>query len=107
LLMVSHAPAAPYSRAMVALDSSLCACNALKAAYQLIPNDGQLRAVHILDKSLQLPTERQNEQLEIQRDLLQRLIDDELPQGSEPGVAVALDVRHGTLAGGLDEVIRE
>ena len=107
LLMVSHAPAAPYSRAMVALDSSLCACNALKTAYQLIPSDGQLQAVHIHDQSLQLPTDSQQEQLQIQRDLLQRLIDDELPQNSGQGLEVTLDVRPGTLAGGLDEVIRE
>lgn len=105
LLMVKRNPQAPYRSALVALDSSLCASHALVSAYRLLPGDGELHAVNIYDQALQLPPAKQEEHLRIQRALLQQLIDDELAQQAEGGPDVQLDVRPGTLAGSLDEVI--
>lgn len=106
LLMVSHAPRAAYRKALVALDASVCACNALKTAYQLLPPDGQLQAVHIHDQSLQRPVVTLEEQLQFQQLVLQQLIEDELAQCPPGELSVALEVRAGKLPASLDEVLR-
>lgn len=105
MLMVSQTANAPYQHALVGLDNSLCACNALRAAHQILPEQAQITAQHIIDLALQLPADKREEQLNIQRELLEQLIKDELSQ--QPGArSIELDVRHGTLAGSLDERIK-
>ncbi len=107
LLMVRNAPEGPYHSALVALDSSVCACNALTSAFRLLPSDGVLHAVNIYDQALQLPPAKQREHLQIQQDLLQQLISDELEMQPGSGPQPTLEVRPGTLAGSLDEVIAD
>ncbi len=107
LLVVRDAPAEPYSSALVALDSSLCACHALVYAYRLLPQNGRLDAANIYDQALQLPAAKREEHLRIQQQLLQQLIHDELEQLPAGGPQPQLDVRHGSLAGSLDEVIAQ
>lgn len=107
LLMVCRAPEAPYRSAMVALDSSVCACHALTTAYQLLPSEGILHAVNIYDQALQLPAAKQHEHLQIQQDLLQQLIRDELEQQPGGGPQPTLEVRPGTLAASLNDVIAD
>lgn len=105
LLMVSQPADAVYQHAMVGLDNSLCACNALRAAHQILPEQAQITAQHIIDPSLQLPADKREEQLQIQRAVLEQLIKEEL--ANHPGArSIELDVRHGTLAGTLDERIK-
>jgi nucleotide-binding universal stress UspA family protein len=105
MLMVRQAPLGAYQDALLALDSSVCACNALKMAYQLLPADGRLEAVHIHDPSLKYPTGPLDKEMAFQQLVLQQLIDDELAQCAPSGLAVSLVVRAGRLAASLDEVI--
>lgn len=105
LLMVRDLPTAPYRHALVALDESACAARALQVAYQLLPCDGRLDGIHIIDEALQLPPElrrqQRDEQLAGLNDLARKAL-----AGLEGGPQPTIDVQPGTLAGSLDTQIR-
>lgn len=105
LLLARQEQVAPYHTALVALDQSLCGCQALRSAVCLLPPEANLLALNILD-SRELRKHRQpQEQLAIQRGLLEHMVKDEcalLPSRHEP---VRVEVIEGTLAGSLDQFI--
>lgn len=94
-----------YQQAIVALDSSLCSCNALRHAYELMPVSGHLEAVNIFPLSARLAKKEADERLAIQRQLIAQMLDDESCNLPQPGPQLAHQVLPGTLSATLDEVI--
>ncbi len=107
LLLARCEQVAPYQRAIVALDQSLCGCQALRSAVCLIPSDAELLGINIFDSSGRRDARQAGEQLEIQQGLLQHMVEDECDQLPARQKPVRVEVIPGTLAGSLDERIRE
>ena len=91
-----------YQQAVVAIDSSLCACHALQHAYQTLPADAQLHALNIFSTSSRLSKRDSEERLAMQRVLIANLIEDEASRLPKPGPQIDHEVIPVTLAGGLD-----
>ena len=95
----------PYQQGIVALDSSLCSCNALRHAYSLLPASGHLQAVNIFTLSGRLAKKEAEERLAMQQQLIGQLLDDEACTLPQPGPQLEHLVVPGTLSASLDEVI--
>lgn len=107
LLLARQEQVAPYRSAMVALDQSLCGCQALRTAVCLLPSEADLLAVNIFSSREPRKPAQLQEDLVIQRGLLEHMVKDEcalLPKRREP---VRVEVIEGTLAGSLDQYITE
>lgn len=107
LLLACGQDSRAYQQAVLAIDSSLCACKALACAYQLLPSTAQLHAVNIFSQPAKQSASKAAAQLEIQQALIGQLIDDECSQLPSDGPSVSHEVVPGTLAGSLDQLIRQ
>lgn len=105
VLLAVNADNTPYQQAMVAIDFSLCACNALQHAYQLLPSSAQLLALNIFATSGRLTKRDDDERLNMQRLLIEQLIADESSRLPKKGPKLEHEVIPGTLSASLDEVI--
>jgi nucleotide-binding universal stress UspA family protein len=76
LLLVARNEAQPYQRALAAIDFSLCACSALEQAYRLLPAQAELHALHVFEPD-KGTTKQVEAQLQIQRALIDQLLQDE------------------------------
>ncbi len=102
LLLACGQDSRAYQQAVLAIDSSLCACKALACAYQLLPSTAQLHAVNIFSQPAKQSASKAAAQLEIQQALIGQLVDDECSQLPSDGPSVSHEVVPGTLAGSLD-----
>lgn len=109
LLVVGEQPEHPYQRAAVALDFSLCACDALRKGYTLLPRNARLTALNVMELGSRLLSTSGNSAdiLAIQKELLGKLLDDELASLSGRGPVMELDVLRGALPRTLDDAITE
>ncbi len=105
VLLAVNEDGSPYERGVVAIDFSLCACNAMRHAYQLLPNSAQLLALNIFGTSSRLAKRDQEDRLEMQRLLIGQLIVDESSSLPKAGPTLEHEVLAGTLSGSLAEVI--
>lgn len=103
VLLAVNSDVRAYREAVVALDSSLISCQALHAAYHLLPADAGLHAVNIFNSGPKLKLDRVAEYLETQRSLIGQLLEDEVAQLPKGGPKVSHEVVHGVLAGSLDK----
>lgn len=107
LLLARSEPVTPYQRAMVALDQSLCGCQALRTTVGLLPGDADLLGVNVVDNSGRRDARQAAAQLDIQQGLLEHMVSDECAQLPARQAPVRVQVIPGTLAGSLDDKIRE
>ncbi len=103
LLVVNEQAGQPYQKAAVALDFSLCACDALHRARDLLRPEARLAALNVLEPSGHLLSKNgsSTDFLATQRELLGKLLEDEL--AGLPGVE--LEVVRGSLPKALDEAV--
>jgi nucleotide-binding universal stress UspA family protein len=105
LLLVSRYSLQPYRQALAALDYSTPALKALRAVQQMLPADGSLCAINVLDQSLQLPPVWTADAIQRQTEALRDMLREELgecPAGCPP---VEVEVHSGILANALDQAI--
>ncbi|BAN50985.1 universal stress protein [Metapseudomonas resinovorans] len=107
LLVTVEQPEQPYQRAAVALDFSLCACDALRKACVLLPQSARLVALNVMELGSRLLSRggQSGDFLATQRELLGKLLEDELAGLANEAPEVALDVVRGALPKALDEAI--
>jgi nucleotide-binding universal stress UspA family protein len=105
VLLAVNEDGCAYAQGVVAIDFSLCACNAMRRAYQLLPNSAQLLALNIFSTSSRLAKRDQEDRLAMQRLLIGQLIVDESSSLPKEGPTLTHEVVAGTLSGSLDEVI--
>ncbi|AYF89715.1 universal stress protein [Pseudomonas sp. JS3066] len=107
LLVVGERPERPYQNAAVALDFSLCACDALRMGCTLVPRDAQLVAINVMELGNRLLSKSNSSAdfLATQRELLENVLEDELSGLSDEVPAVAIEVVSGALPRALDEAI--
>lgn len=103
VLLAVNADVRAYREAVVALDSSLISCQALHAAYHLLPADAGLHAINIFNPGPKLKLDRVAQYLETQRSVIEQLLEDEIAQLPKNGPAVSHEVVHGVLAASLDK----
>lgn len=73
VLVAIDPTAAPYERALAAIDFSPCASRALRAAWQLLPPGAQIRALHVQEVAAIHAAENPDEQA-FQQSLFERFI---------------------------------
>lgn len=107
LLVVGEQPDQPYRKGAVALDFSLCACDALHKGSALLPQDASLVALNVMELGGRLLSKSSNSAdfLATQRKLLEKLLEDELAGLGGTAPAVQLEVIRGALPRTLDEAI--
>ncbi|WP_271409532.1 universal stress protein [Pseudomonas sp. Q1-7] len=107
LLVVGEPASQPYQNAAVALDFSLCACDALRKSCALLSPAARLSALNVpeLGSRLLSKSGHSTDVLATQKELLGKLLEDELSglDGQKP--SVELDVLHGSLPKALDDAI--
>ena len=110
LLVMGEQADKPYQKAAVALDFSLCACDALRNACTLLPQDARLVALNVMELGSRLLSKSGNSTdfLATQRELLGKLLEDELSglAGKIPTVELEV-IRRGALPRALDEAVAE
>ena len=104
LLLVARNDFAPYQHALAAIDFSLCACSALGQAYRLLPANAELHALHVFEPDKGTP-EDVRLQLETQRGLIDRLLQDEAQSLPPGGPALSHEVIQGGILRTLQEQI--
>lgn len=105
VLLAVNEDGGAYEQAVVAVDFSLCACNALQQAYQLLPSSAQLLALNIFATSSRLAKRDSEERLNMQRLLIEQLIADESSRLPKDGPRLEHEVIAGTLSASLDELL--
>ncbi len=105
LLVVGEKPE-PYRSGVVALDFSLCACDALRAACSLLGAEGRLTAVNVMELTGRLLAKAgtAGDYVGTQHGLLERLLADELGHVKDTP-SIDLQVTQGALPRALDERI--
>ncbi|MDA7084888.1 universal stress protein [Pseudomonas sp. SA3-5] len=105
LLLVARNDSKPYQRALAAIDFSLCACSALEQAYRLLPAQAELHALHVFepDKGTAKQVE---EQLQIQRALIDQLLLDEAQNLPANGPTLTHSVQQGGILRKLQEQLK-
>ena len=106
LLLAINRDVSPYRRALVALDFSQCACAALHHTHRLLPTEAELHALNVFEVAPSKAAEQQDE-LDLQCSLFDRLVADEQARLEAPGRIVQYGVRSGERAACLAEAIRE
>lgn len=107
LLVAGDTSQAPYDRVAVALDFSVCACDALRASCDLLTADATLTALNVMELGSRLLS-RSNDSagfLETQHELLGKLLEDELAGLPAPAPKVDVQVVRGALPKALDEAV--
>lgn len=105
LLLASNEDTAPYPSALAALDFSIWACGALAKAYHLLPSGAQLHALNVFEPDKRFNGDAEAE-LAIQRQLIAKLLQDELQRLPEKGIQLSHDVQLGSLPRSLQDQIR-
>lgn len=107
LLVVGEQPDEPYQRAAVALDFSLCACDALRKGSALLPREAHLTALNVMELDSRLLSKggRSADFLATQKELLGKLLEDELAGLAGRVPEVGLEVVRGALPKALDDAI--
>ncbi len=102
LLLVARDNYQPYTQALAAIDFSLCACNALRRAFRLLPPGAELHAIHVFEADK--GTAKQAEaQLQIQQQLIAQLLEDEAKELPAEGPRIS----HAVLQGGILRNLQE
>lgn len=96
---------APYQQALLPMDFSRCACNALHVTRKLVPPQAQLHAVHILEHAQMHACDPQ--EYEWQSELFTQLVVDEQAKMPEQGAAISHELRQGELYDCLSRIIAE
>lgn len=104
LLAVSAEPS-EYQRALVSMDFSRCACNALHYTRALVPATARVHAVHVLEHA-QVHACDANEH-EWQQELFTQLVTDECKKMPSAGAQVTHGLHQGELYGCMDSIIKE
>lgn len=106
LLVVGEQTNQPYHDAAVALDFSLCACDALRKGCALLPPTARLAALNVMELGSRLLSKSGHSAdfLATQKELLGKLLEDEL-SGLNDQPSIELDVLRGSLPKALDDAI--
>ncbi|AYC34578.1 universal stress protein [Pseudomonas cavernae] len=104
LLLASRDDAAPYQRALAALDFSLCACTAFGQAYRLLPAGAELHALHVFETPRGSAAEVEA-QLTTQCALIEQLLHDEAQNLPAKGPRLSHNVQPGSLPQTLHEAL--
>lgn len=94
-----------YSRALVPLDFSLCACNALHQLYKLLPQAASIHALHVLEKAEVHGGD--DAELDWQTSLFDQLVMDEKAKLPAAGPQISHELRQGELHNCLAQAIAE
>lgn len=105
LLLVARDDFQPYQRALAAIDFSLCACSALEQGYHLLPETAELHAVHVFQPDPGTPKQIQA-QLQIQRELIDQLLEDEAQNLPANGPTLTHSVQQGGILHCLQEQLK-
>lgn len=105
LLLVAHSSKGPYQKAVAAIDFSLCACSALAGAYELLPQDAELHAVHVFEPDKGTPDQVRS-QVEIQHALIDQLLQDEAQNLPPSGPQLSHTVHEGGILRCLQEQLK-
>lgn len=102
-LLLAVAPAAPYSRALAALDYSSCASRALQTAWQLLPAASDLTALNVYE----MPELRQPSEPDLapQRELFDQLLNDLQADLRNTGARLHSSLRYGERSSCLDAAL--
>lgn len=95
----------PYARALVPMDYSLCACNALHRARELLAGDARIHAVHVQEQAQVHGCS--TDEHEWQAELFAQLIADEQAKMPEQGATISHELLHGELHDCLAAAIAE
>jgi nucleotide-binding universal stress UspA family protein len=104
LLLASIDDDQPYRHALAGLNFSLCACAAFSKAYELLPAQASLHALHLLETPRGSPTEVE-EMLQTQRLLFEQLLLDETRNLPASGPSISHTVQPGSMPGALQAAI--
>jgi len=105
VLLAINAEPAVYQQALIPMDFSRCACNALHAANALLSEQATIHAVHILEHA-QMQTCDTDEH-EWQEELFAQLIVDEQKKMPEQGPHISHALHQGELHSCLSEIIAQ
>ncbi|WP_375740497.1 universal stress protein [Pseudomonas boanensis] len=107
LLVAGDTPHTPYNHAAVALDFSVCACDALRTSCDLLAPDATLTALNVMELGSRLLSRSNDSQdfLETQKELLGKLLEDEMAGLAAPAPTVDVQVARGALPKALDEAV--
>lgn len=105
LLLVAHPVIAPYHCALAALDFSPCAGRALQAAWQLLPAEGELHALHVHEVAeVHAPDA---DALALEQELLDQLIEDLEAALPAAGAALSYSLHQGERSNCLETALGE
>lgn len=105
LLLVARNDFQPYQRALAAIDFSLCACSALGQGYRLLPETAELHALHVFEPDPGTPKQVEA-QLQIQRALIDQLLQDEAQNLPAKGPTLTHSVQQGGILHCLQEQLK-
>lgn len=94
VLLVVGRQLEPYRRALVPMDFSRCACNALHVARALLPADACIHAVHVLEQAL---VHGNTDEQEWQEELFAQLVADEQANMPPQGAVISHELLQGEL----------
>ncbi|NLD15013.1 MAG: universal stress protein [Gammaproteobacteria bacterium] len=99
VLLAVDPQVSPYQLALVPLDFSRCACNALHRTRALLADDARIHAVHVLEKAQVHGCS--DDEREWQAQLLDQLVADEQAHMPAQGASISHALLHGELHGCL------
>lgn len=105
VLLVVDEALTPYGRAVVPMDFSRCACNALHATRALLAADAHIHAVHVLEQAQVHGCS--TDEHEWQADLFAQLVADEQAKMPAAGAPISQELLQGELHDCLSAVIAE
>ena len=105
VLLVVDKQLKPYRQALVPMDFSLCACNALHRARALLSADAGIHAVHVLEQAQVHGCS--TDEHEWQAELFAQLVKDEQAKMPMEGAAISQELLHGELHDCLSSAIAE
>lgn len=103
VLLALAGDAAPYRQALVPMDFSRCACNALHFARALLPHTARVHAVHVLEHAQMHACD--TEEHEWQQELFAQLVADEQAKMPATGAVISHELVQGELHDSLARVI--
>ncbi|MCU1718368.1 universal stress protein [Pseudomonas sp. 5P_3.1_Bac2] len=106
LLLVARNQFEPYQRALAAIDFSLCACSALGHAFELLPAQASIHALHVFEPSKGSPKQLEA-QLATQQALIAQLLEDEAQNLPEHGPTLTHSVEQGGILRALQQHIKQ
>jgi nucleotide-binding universal stress UspA family protein len=104
LLLASLDDDQPYQHALAGLNFSLCACAAFHKAYELLPAQASLHALHVLETARGSSVEAEA-MLQTQRLLFEQLVLDETRNLPANGPSISHAAQPGSMPGALQAAI--